>query len=1629
MSDITATRPADTAAPEEPSAAPVKPAATAGTDKPTALGVASEIETATKNLDAFSKSYDKEVEGKAGIQKAMDFGRKAFNGGYGDDQLKNIGQTREDLSELHEKLALGQIDAAGAAKELKSINSRFSAEASRVTDAQAHNAKVGEVVHGTGRVAVVTLTGLAATGASGGNVFVGYAAAVGAGSVYDAATVADQGKGKIAPKLDGDKSIGGVAVSALKGEEKTAADWIKGSVGSVADGVNGAFAGQGMVSSKVAQLTVQQAAAQGGGQATQMALGTAAAKAGTLTSVAQTGANFGVSSVGTALDPTLTRTQKEQAIGQNAVETVKHMPADLVIGAASSHLGVSGQLNNKALDAVAQTAMEATTNVGQASVDNAIDGKGFGVSNLDLVAAALQTAPGTVQNLAQRAPAQTKEGIGETVWLSDNENSNAVSKGRSTNPLAQQIQDQNTSRQRLGAEQNSAQSSSPSAFNANSIQSTTFYQIESRAFVPDIQNSLASAGGNQGNSVDLSHLSIDSARQYARQAFSNETFTWVNQTDGVAISLPGEAQKALPPASDRSLSDVNQPLLSAGEEHRTNTAGRRSTDRLGEVSYTKTVVSGERTAELTVYPPGTMSEAESTNLAATVIGGNNRSYSGTNSQQLGRVMDRTHVLSLKPSNDPDQKFGAVSTITFDSARAIDSGLPLNSAYWGQVVGGAKDPNFFYDPNRRARAEQAAVDRDPTAPLEPLPPNSTPLGRGELNMSTGGAIAYMLPEAISMSKENGQDRLFFYTTDPENIEKYSIVAQGQLDAGNVTDWRMTIRTESDGKQGYNYELYLNEDTAPPGSLKPADSSALPPASSGRILITDPPRQFGEDAGGGIGGSAGAMHADYVPPYPEGYDNAVDLSHMPYDSATQFVTQAPTSQAFRWNDPETDTDYLMRGEVEEQKRLSPAREPIGYLMPGAEPQGGDLDTASFTLDRSTMTPGQAPRIEGTGDGTRSRRGEGLPPTYVPDGVEGQFSGVTYSGLAPADLANGTIQPVADPSFFQNVESGLQSYDQFNDASMKTLNPRNWFARGNETGMTREELVVQSGGLPPQPEPSMLRKSADAITGAYNEVTGIIPQTYSETETPQQKALIDGTAAITTPITNAIQTAQGAVFNKTTQRLAVAATQLGALNFAGNVAAGNYSVYANAKNSDVPEISRIMNLPPDGNFTGVTLDKENPADNFIGAGYRFPSDITDVSVRGSTIDRFQASSGGTPNPAYMRTNLARLSEGTVGFNFGDDNLGVRGLFNVTVGGAAANNPYLTTGNISPDQRVPALGVAHSIAPVQTTAVFGGVVGPVMPSARVAAGQSGEVGTIRSTSGANVVLGNYQFPSNGPGPAVLTNPAWKGSEGAAMLDNFLDADKNEPFRFPVDDQAIDGIFRPKLEQTQDQGLNRPAMQPERDLPQQSAIERRQNSEAVYEDGDLQSFRIGDVEIPAHYLNGRPIEVLQQAQSPALEPNAGDSVKAARNDDLQLLFGQSPWDIGFSGIKRDARGSMELRDGTVDVLNHGNPVSALTEPVYELGVQYNTLEPGQRIENNEHAGLIIDQTLERALQIDRTLQARGEQSDEYASAVDRLRNPYDIDFGSAHLRSAQSRSDDFGVSQRPSNYELIRSIYEGRLR
>jgi hypothetical protein len=227
----------------------------------------------------------------------------------------------------------------------------------------------------------------------------------------------------------------------------------------------------------------------------------------------------------------------------------------------------------------------------------------------------------------------------------------------------------------------------------------------------------------------------------------------------------------------------------------------------------------------------------------------------------------------------------------------------------------------------------------------------------------------------------------------------------------------------------------------------------------------------------------------------------------------------------------------------------------------------------------------------------------------------------------------------------------------------------------------------------------------------------------------------------------------------------------------------------------------------------------------------------------------------------------------------------------------------------------------------------------------------------------------------------------------------------------------------------------------------------ATFENGTLKSLNISGVEIKPEDFGRVFGNAVQQARkSPPLVPNLGSNPTAKTNDAIQVAFGQSPWQVGLSATKRDAQGRIEVNQGTVNILNHGNTVTAVTEPVYELGVKYGALQPGQLITSNAEAGQVIDRVLNQAMSNDKARAAQGQPpAYEYSTAFNRLMNPYKLDFGSKPMQSAYQDYDSSktqrdltnasrslqglqrlpvqGEQPKPSDYDTVRSVFQGEMR
>jgi hypothetical protein len=360
------------------------------------------LASAEKRVSDYSKFYDKEATGKSNLQKSMDWSRKAFNEGYGDDMFKNNGKSAKALADVKAQLKSGKITEAQATSASSSILANFERERIRVTGAQANNAEIGKGVQGAGRV--VTVAGAAIGGTIVAGPVGGIAAATVVGSAYDAATKLDQGSARFSHQFDVSNSVGGVTARMIKGEKVNNGDWARGVAGSGMDGISGAFAGGGMLSAKAAQTALLTAATQTGAKVTLTEMAKAAALSNLKTTLVQTAATTGYKTLTIMCDGSLSAKEQSKQVKDNVKQTAKQLLPNLAFGAVSSFAGVKVQLPNKVADGAVQYGMDVASNGLQKSLENVMAGKGAGLSTEDMASVATQSAGGTLNNVVQRVP-------------------------------------------------------------------------------------------------------------------------------------------------------------------------------------------------------------------------------------------------------------------------------------------------------------------------------------------------------------------------------------------------------------------------------------------------------------------------------------------------------------------------------------------------------------------------------------------------------------------------------------------------------------------------------------------------------------------------------------------------------------------------------------------------------------------------------------------------------------------------------------------------------------------------------------------------------------------------------------------------------------------------------------------------------------------------------------------------------------------------------------------------------------------------------------------------------------------------------------------------------------------------
>lgn len=355
----------------------------------------SNVNDALRDVQQARNEYATKAGGKNVLQQWGDNVREGIWGDR-DDQFKNLRQTEEQLVALQGRARQGEDVGA----ELRQLQGSYRSETRRVTEAQAFNTQVGEVAYTVGKGVAVTAAAAAVVGTGGaaGLVLAGVAA-VATSSAIDGATVlgakltGDEGTSEFGPKLSVDNSIGGVGMQAASGEQVSSEQIQSAAWGTVTDFVTGAFNAKGIASARKVQQSMQ--------GASKLELGLAVGKSHAVNTLQQTGVQE-VVSAGQILTGSGSADDKQRALGEHLQNTGKHLLSNVLSSGLSAGLGSQIQVSSKALDVGANLALDTATNYGQMSVDNAIDGDGFGLSKLDLIEGALNSGSGAITNMASR---------------------------------------------------------------------------------------------------------------------------------------------------------------------------------------------------------------------------------------------------------------------------------------------------------------------------------------------------------------------------------------------------------------------------------------------------------------------------------------------------------------------------------------------------------------------------------------------------------------------------------------------------------------------------------------------------------------------------------------------------------------------------------------------------------------------------------------------------------------------------------------------------------------------------------------------------------------------------------------------------------------------------------------------------------------------------------------------------------------------------------------------------------------------------------------------------------------------------------------------------------------------------
>jgi hypothetical protein len=355
-----------------------------------------DVDHALTQVRQARSDYAAKAEDKNVLQQWGDNARERIWGDR-DNQHKNQRETEGQLEALQIRARQGEDVSA----ELKRLQGSYSSKTQQISEAQAFNAKVGEVACVAGKGMVVAGVAIAVVGTGG--VALAGVAAVATSCFIDGATVlgakltGDEGTSQFGPKIWVDGSIGGVGMQALSGEQVSGEQVQAAAWGTATDFlVTGVFTAKGIVAARQVQ--------QGMLGASKLQLGVAVGKSSAFNTLQQTAVQEGLSSA-QILSGAGSAQEKQQALVAHLQSTVKHLPSNMLSSALGAGVGSQIQISSKALDVGANLVLDTAINYGQRSLDNAIDGKGFGLSKLDLFEGAFNSGAGAIQNMASRTPA------------------------------------------------------------------------------------------------------------------------------------------------------------------------------------------------------------------------------------------------------------------------------------------------------------------------------------------------------------------------------------------------------------------------------------------------------------------------------------------------------------------------------------------------------------------------------------------------------------------------------------------------------------------------------------------------------------------------------------------------------------------------------------------------------------------------------------------------------------------------------------------------------------------------------------------------------------------------------------------------------------------------------------------------------------------------------------------------------------------------------------------------------------------------------------------------------------------------------------------------------------------------